>query len=168
MTIYAYVEENQIKEIHNSLPQNWKNISGFYHLANEPQTLKLHGWYIINENIPEYDTTKYYLSEPSYVFENDNVVANYTLNEIVIQQGEPATELQRRFMILLREDRNQRLRASDWSMMTDLVKLKSEQWVSSWELYRKQLRDLPDQYIFSETDLPPGMETIPWPQQPEN
>lgn len=167
MTLYAYVEDNEVKEVYNELPPNWKNISGFNHFATDTVGLQTHDWYIVKEERPNYDPARYTLSEPIFSFENQQVIARYTATEIVIEVDIPA-ELQRRFMILLREERERRLKASDWTMMTDVVKKQSEAWISAWEIYRQQLRDLPNQFTFSKTDLPPQIDTVTWPQQPEN
>lgn len=41
------------------------------------------------------------------------------------------------------EERDNRLAASDWTQLSDVVALHDEAWVNSWKVYRQALRDLP-------------------------
>lgn len=57
---------------------------------------------------------------------------------------------------LVRADRNQLLKDSDWTQIAD-CRLTSEQ-KSAWKKYRQALRDLPQQKNFP---------TVEWPRKPE-
>jgi len=162
MAKYAFIEDNIIKEIHYSLPINWRNISGFGYLEGDDEKLKELGWYKIIENTIDYDKDKY-TCEISYVFQDDRVIESYQLNEIT---GESAKELQRRFFILIRDTRNEKLAASDWTMMTDIIRTKDASWVTAWETYRQSLRDFPSQFNFLEDEIPVSFDTISWPERP--
>lgn len=168
MTVYVVVENQQITEIHYSLPLIWRNVSGFNLIGDDPETLKSYGWYIVDVVTPEYDTETQVLGpigDPVYDSENDTVTATYIINDI---PKEDATELQRRFLILVRDTRNYLISQSDWTMLADIVKIKSPEWVTAWENYRQNLRDYPDQFSFGPDDLPPNFDGLVWPAKPEN
>lgn len=55
MANYAYIENDNIIGVHDSLPENWRNISNFFALENDPEYLKSLGWHKIEKVIPEYD-----------------------------------------------------------------------------------------------------------------
>lgn len=168
MTIYAVVENQQIIEVHYSLPINWRNTTGFYHIGDDPEVLKTFGWYIVDVTTPEYDQQTQMLGDigsPVYDSERDKVTATY---DIKLIQVEPPTELQRRFMILVRDTRDYLITQSDWTMLSDVVKIKSPEWVLAWETYRQALRDYSDQFKFAEQDLPPDFNSLTWPSKPES
>lgn len=168
MTIYAVVENDIVTEVHYSLPINWRNTSGFYHIGDDPEVLRTFGWYIVEITTPEYNPETQTLGDielPVYNSAEDKVTAKYHVVEI---QKEPAVELQRRFMILVRGTRDYLISQSDWTMLSDVVKIKSPEWVTSWEAYRQSLRDYPDQFVFNEQDLPPDFNTLVWPSKPES
>tara|TARA_B100000035_G_scaffold49461_1_gene38006 strand:- start:6834 stop:7049 length:216 start_codon:yes stop_codon:yes gene_type:complete len=62
----------------------------------------------------------------------------------------------------LRTERNARLAASDFLMLTDVFNKTSEGEQVEHTVYRQNLRDLPARYADVEGDI----ETVEWPQVP--
>ena len=62
---------------------------------------------------------------------------------------------------LVRQERNKRLLASDWTQAGDVKALHTAEWVASWEGYRQALRDMPAELTTSNID----MVTYPIPPQ---
>lgn len=56
---------------------------------------------------------------------------------------------------LMKAERGQRLRATDWTQMADAPLSAAQK--STWALYRQALRDLPSK---------PGFPDVPWPAPP--
>lgn len=162
MPKYAYVDGTKIK-VYQTLPASWNNISNFNLLVDNENQLRKYDWYIVQETIPEHDNTKFKLSDPTYEFTGTTVTASYTLIPI---EPDPPAELQRRFLLLLRAKRDLLLRESDWTMMGDVTKTKSLEWVTAWETYRQSLRDFPSQFSFNETDTPIDFKAVIWPTIP--
>lgn len=70
---YAFVENNSVIEVLDSLPANWRNISNFYVLSNNPEYLKSLGWYVVNEFKPSYDSSSQKLDNWRYTFDGIKV-----------------------------------------------------------------------------------------------
>ena len=62
---------------------------------------------------------------------------------------------------LVRQERNKRLLASDWTQAGDVKALHTAEWVASWEGYRQALRDITAELTMSNID----MVTYPIPPQ---
>jgi hypothetical protein len=163
MPKYAYVNGTTVVKVYDSLPTSWNNISNFNLLENNIYELNKYDWYVVQENVPEYDNKKFKLSDPTYEVLGNTVTANYSL--ITIQPDSPA-ELQRRFMILVRSKRDQLLRETDWTMMSDVTKTKTSEWVTAWENYRQALRDYPSQFQYEVDDTPVDFKILIWPELP--
>ena len=70
-------------------------------------------------------------------------------------------------MRLLREERNQKLKETDWTQYRD-VSLSND---SDWQTYRQSLRDLPQNFspvidIITEDGYPIVKEQMNWPDKP--
>lgn len=163
MPKYAYVEGTKVAKVYDSLPTSWNNISNFNLLESNTNQLNKYNWYVVQENIPEYDSKKFKLSQPNYELSGNVVIANYSL--ISIQPDSPA-ELQRRFMILVRSKRDQLLKETDWTMMPDVTKTKTPEWVTAWENYRQALREYPAQFQYEIDDTPVDFKILIWPSIP--
>jgi len=81
MTKFALVEDNQVTEVVEQLPVNWRYISNLYVLSDELETLKQHGWYLIVKYNEQYDSNSYELSESQYVFRDGQVFEQRTVVE---------------------------------------------------------------------------------------
>ena len=166
MIKYAVVEDNQVTETFTGLPLSWRNTSGFNLIGDDVEVLRTFGWYPVELIIPTYDDKEFNLSQPTVVYdiENDKVTATFTTIPI---EREPASELQRRYFVLLRDNRNQKLKDCDWAVMQDVVESRGTSWYNSWKVYRQALRDLPDTVSFKEDEYPPDFYTsVNWPQEP--
>lgn len=158
--IRAEVFNGQIVRIHSSLPKVWKNISNFHLLSHD--RLKDLSWcgdagrkfLPVEETAqPEFnhDTQR---ATSSYVIDLDAekvirmwTIDNFTEEEIASMQEYNATMLAQAIeeqWRAIRENRNQLLTQSDWTVMTDSP-LSTEQ-REAWVVYRQQLRDLPQQF----------------------
>lgn len=160
MAEWAFVENNEIKELHDKLPVSWRNISGLDKASL--QFLKQQGWLPVKKNHTEYDDTKYKLNGYIYeVFEDDVVetsqVVSLTQQELDGREQNIKTE----FFNHLRQERIRRLQESDWTQANDVQQLMSLEWVESWKRYRQQLRDLPQLY---ENSANYDISSIEWPQ----
>jgi hypothetical protein len=60
----------------------------------------------------------------------------------------------------LRQERDLRLKASDWTQLVDLQTLFDEETKTRWTAYRQKLRDLPEVY---ETDETINLSEVTWP-----
>lgn len=84
MSRYAYVQNNEIKEIHYDLPQSWKNISNFRNLANYPNELENLGWKVIQKDTTPFDNKEYKIVSTEYELKNGNVVEKNILEAIPV------------------------------------------------------------------------------------
>jgi hypothetical protein len=161
MSNYAYVENGEIKRLEDNLPENWNNISNFYHAKDNNEFINLHGWYKIISNIPEYDSKLKYIESYEYEIFDDHIVK--TANFVDIAQ--PSTEeLRTQFMKMIRDRRNKLLSDSDWTQVLDIQNIKSDEWKNSWVIYRQELRDFPEYCISLE--IVDDLDSLPWPIVP--
>lgn len=82
MANYAYVENNEVNNLYDLLPPNWRNISNFYVLTDEE--LKVHGWYKVVIDTPNYNQETQTLGNPTYHFENDIVYERPTVIDLPV------------------------------------------------------------------------------------
>lgn len=131
--MFALVENNKVVTVVASLPHNWKNVSGLHLSHNNEAFLKTLGWYKVTlppASAPQGKTHTGY----TYSWTGTQVVAQ------PVYQSPPQPDREE-FLRNLRAVRNELLRVSDWTQQPDLGR--SVQWVNSWKVYRKALRDLP-------------------------
>lgn len=144
MANWAYIENGVVVEAYSSLPNNWRNISNFFALEEDPETLRDLGWYPVEVITPallknqEYGETKYTLNRSA-----NKVIEN---TQVIDKPVEEIDVLKQNFLNSLRYMRNELLTASDWTQALDLQNIKSESWKKSWAKYRQDLRDLPAYY----------------------
>jgi hypothetical protein len=86
MTKYAYIENTAVVQVTDGLPTNWRNISNFYTLEGDADTLASLGWYPVVENIPEFDPSTQALHTPVYNFDGTQVIQTQEVINL------PATE----------------------------------------------------------------------------
>lgn len=159
MANWVLIENGTIIEYHDKLPKNWRNHSGLDLSIDNKEFLNSLGWFQVNKqpvNVnSEIEKLVGYTTEilGNEVFEYPIIVS--------LSQGEIDSIKNQNFNIFLtslRMERDQKLKDSDWTQMTDVVKSKSLEWNNAWSEYRQQLRDLPS--LFTE----PG--EIFWPNIP--
>lgn len=162
MANYVYVENGEIQEYHDVLPASWRHISGL-NLCNTEELLH-HGWYTV-DNLPDtHDPTMSYVAGYTYEICDTYVkqipqIINYSEEKI----AELLEERKIAFFDTLRAERTQRLTASDWTQLSDILRTKSEEWIIAWTTYRQELRDLPDVYA-NTTNF--DFNSIEWPSAP--
>lgn len=161
MAEWVYVENNQIKEYHSSLPKSWRNISGL-DKANVNYLTTL-GWFKIEKNHDLFDEKTHKSDGYEYQIFDDRVVETIKIvplstQEILLNDARKREE----FFEYLRGERNRRLSESDWTQLADVYR--SQEWKNNWEDYRQQLRDLPSLYQENNTDV--DFNSIAWPTKP--
>lgn len=67
---YAFVNNNIIEDVRQTLPNNWRNISNFYIHKNNFEYLNTLGWYKVEEEIPNYNPATQKLDNWSYKLDN--------------------------------------------------------------------------------------------------
>lgn len=163
MANYALVENNEIIERHDLLPQAWKNVSGLHTLKDSEETLNSLGWYTVNKVLVGYDTTQQYIDGYSYSFVDNKVYETPILKNITPSIEKTPEEV---FNVALEELRIKRdilLSESDWTQMQDVQSIHDNNWKTAWANYRQELRDLPNLCIMGTINI---YEVI-WPTKPE-
>jgi hypothetical protein len=69
-------------------------------------------------------------------------------------------------MRVLREIRDWYLKESDWTQMQDLRAVRGVDWCTAWDMYRAQLRDLPESGITPYFDEMNFIQGVTWPTKP--
>lgn len=152
MANFAYVENNNIVELHDNLPTNWKNISNFFTLVDETEYLQSLGWYVVVKDTREIDETQYYRGDPTYQFVDNQVVENIPQIPHPPQQPYGAVKigLHNTAMALLREKRDILLKESDFSQLSDVIAVNGPELTQAYVTYRQALRDMPNSYESNE------------------
>lgn len=163
MSRYAYVENGQIVEVVDNLPTSWRNYSGF-NLMDKQGLLDL-GWYPIEEPVirPLYYNSMFQRLEMEYVIAFNKVIANY---KVVRWEHMTDEDIKREYMAAIRDRRNSRLSRCDWTLLSDTVLIKGQEWESQWVAYRQQLRDFPSTFDAIPVDELPEIDEVVWPQAP--
>jgi hypothetical protein len=141
MAKWAYVENNEIKELHDLLPTSWRNVSGLRLSENDTLFLKSLGWFPVVKQHDEYNPLESTLDGYEYKIQDDAVVETVKL---VPAEASSQEDLHNNFMVSLREERNLLLASCDWTQLRDVRFGHNE--MTEWGLYRKKLRDLPSKY----------------------
>jgi hypothetical protein len=161
MAHYAYVENNQVLEWHNSLPKSWKNVSGLNLLKDDIPALNALGWYTVTQQIVSYNTATQRIASFVYSFNGVSV------DEIPVIEDIPPGEIvtfekqKEEFLQALRQIRTIRLSETDWTALTDCP-LSAEK-KNEYEVYRQNLRDLPNLYKDNDILL---LDNVAWPDPP--
>jgi hypothetical protein len=145
MAEWAYVENNEIVELHDLLPVSWRNISGLRNAADNIEFLNSVGWYRVVKDNSEHDTILFAVDTYTYDFIDNNVCETKILKQAFV----PANNFQQlklEFMHRLREKRNNILALSDYTQLEDVQQALSSNERYSWKVYRQSLRDLPALY----------------------
>jgi Phage tail assembly chaperone protein len=161
MAIYAYVENGLLKDYCDTLPANWRNVSNFSALYNQPEFLNNLGWYVINHPQYVYNPETHKLDNRQFIIDENGVTETWT----IVPLPSPAYDtIYNEFISGLRTERTRLLTESDWTQLADVQLAKTQEWKNAWSLYRQTLRDLPDQYPYVEEQI---YSSITWPTKPE-
>lgn len=158
MAEFVYFENGVMVEAHDQLPRNWRNVSGL-NLITDLQTLASLGWYLVQKDtsIPVDPSTQRVVGH-TYSLVNGKALETPVVEAIpaylLSNHGQPGIDYDN-----LRYERDKRLAACDWTILPDVIAMKSSAWAPAWYAYRQQLRDLP-----ANTTLETG---INWPTPPQ-
>lgn len=159
MANWALIEDGEIKELHDLLPQNWRNVSGLRLAENDPEFLQSLGWYGVEKQYEQYDSSLLEVQGYAHQFNGDAVIETLLLRDAPV----PATLSVDQSFSDLREKRNRLLAESDWTQLAD-VQL-TEQQKQQWSSYRQALRDFPSK--FANTLSYFEVQGIVWPRLDE-
>ena len=82
MANWAYIENGEIKDYCDTLPDNWRNISNFFASSNETQFLKTLGWYPVTHPQYVYDPATHKLDNRRFVINEDTVTEEWDIVNI--------------------------------------------------------------------------------------
>lgn len=147
---YAYVENGQVKDIRQSLPNVWNNISNFNTL--DDNTVKEFGW--LPYTFIEGQTGDDYIILASNFEILENEVIEHQITRL--KTDEEKEQDKQNMWKIVREERNKKLSECDWTQLSDSPLSNQKQ--TEWQIYRQSLRDIT-------TQLNPF--SIEWPTPPE-
>jgi hypothetical protein len=140
MAEWVFVENNEIKELHDKLPVSWRNISGL-NLASV-DFLKSVGWLPVRKIAVEHNEKTHKVNSYSYTVNDSFVQEMPILEEILVDLIEFEQE-KTNFMSKLRLERNSLLVKCDWTQLEDFSNISIK---NQYKEYRQKLRDLPAEY----------------------
>jgi hypothetical protein len=155
MANYAHIEDGKITGVYDLYPDNWRNISNFYLLANDTNTLYGLGWRTIVKSTPAYNSDTQYVGNPIHTIDNDNVIETYDIvniifPEVIYQTIEELAAIKlaqhNSAMETLRNKRDKLLAETDFTQLADVITINGPELTQLYEEYRQALRDLPNSY----------------------
>ena len=150
MTKWALVENEEVKELHDLLPKNWRHVSGLNLSENDIGFLNSLGWYKIESQEEQFDSVKFRILGHDFIFENNRVIAKIKLHEIteeeILKNNQQIYYNQLIHLEQQKKERNLRLQQSDWSVLPDVIEKNGQEWYEKWKQYRQSLRDLPQNH----------------------
>lgn len=155
MANYAHIEEGKITGVYDLYPDNWRNISNFYLLENDTDTLHGLGWRTIVKTTPTYNSDAQYVGNPIHTIEDDNVIETYEIVDIVFPEIVYQTEEElaaiklaqhNSAMETLRTKRDKLLAETDFTQLADVIAINGIELNQLFVVYRQALRDLPNSY----------------------
>lgn len=158
MANWAYIENENIKEVHEKLPKNWRNVSNLNALESNSEMLRNLGWYPVNHNRIDYDPIIQTLKSISIKFDGKKVY------ETLIAEDIDTSVLYNEFIKELKEQRNKLLQDSDFMCLHDLISIKGQDYANDITSYRQQLRDLPNLYL--NAGVVYNINSVVWPTKP--
>ena len=159
MSQYVVVENGQITERYDAIPENWRNISKFV-LMTDAERASFGFLPVRQSNVDDNPVRYRVVSNDVQLDGNGQPYVNRVVEQIITDQ-QYQEYLFNEALSILRNKRDSLLFASDWTMAQDLVQLKGAEWKSSWSTYRQQLRDLTDTYKNSQTIFDPNNVVFP-------
>lgn len=158
MANWAFIENNQIIETHESLPKNWRNISNLDVSENNKDFLQSLGWYVIEHQHIDYDYNSQCLCHDKLIFTDGKITQTYKILD------KNPDVLYTEFMQQIRETRNRLLQESDYMCLYDLVLTREKQYLIDVTEYRKKLRDFPEN--FPKNNNCYDIFSVVWPTKP--
>jgi len=155
--MYAHVKDGSVDYM-GALPKKWENVSGL-HLSNgDDAYLKTVGWLpLVETNVtPAANQT---FDTDVVTVELDRVLLIHRARNMTAEEIADRTASH---MSYLREQRDEKLVASDWTQASDYPTPLSDVKKVEWATYRQSLRDLP-----ATVDMSTWPNTISWPTEPE-
>ena len=155
MANYAHIENGTITGVYDLYPDNWRNISNFYLLENDKETLYSLGWRTITKTPPVYNSDTQRVGNPIHTIEEDTVVETYEIvdiifSDIIYQTDEELAAIKvaqhNSAMETLRNKRDKLLAETDFTQLADIIKINGVELTQLYEEYRQALRDLPSSY----------------------
>jgi hypothetical protein len=155
MANYAHIENETITGVYDLYPDNWRNISNFYLLENDIDTLRSLGWRTIIKSIPSYNIDTQRLGNPIHTITNDEVYETLEIVDVVFPEEILHTPEQLASIILeqhnaalelLRKKRDKLLADTDFTQLTDVIAINGTELNQLFITYRQSLRDLPTIY----------------------
>jgi hypothetical protein len=160
MANWVHIKNNEITGHYDSLPNNWKNISGLNLAANDLPFLKSLGWYPVTKQSESWNDLTHYVNGYDYEIREDDVLESIILSEKQPELQEEFSTLKYRFVEQLRSERNKLLVNSDWTQLQDVQNSFDEETKNKWIVYRQQLRDITQEYSNNEIV---NIEQVNWP-----
>ena len=173
MANYAHLENGKITGVYDLYPDNWRNISNFYLLANDTDTLYNLGWRTIVKTTPSYNSDTQYLGNPIHTVVDDSVyetleIIDITFAEVIAQTEEELIaikiEQHTSAMETLRSKRDKLLAETDFTQLADIIKINGVELTQLYEEYRQALRDLPNSYAVDSEFV--SESTVTYPTKP--
>ena len=164
MANYVYIENSEILEYYDSLPINWRNISNFYILEFDPERMASLGWYkVIKATIPAFDPYKQRMTNPTYTFDGTEVTEIITIEDIYESEEAYRSAMKTQIVGHIRQMRDILFKNCDWTQLSDIQSVQTQEWIDAWKTYRQELRDLPEVYLNNDIY---NVEYIIWPEIP--
>lgn len=140
MANWAYVKNNQIQELHDELPVNWKNVSGLRFSKDNLEYLRGLGWLPVRQQSIQYD------ERLMRVADYDREIHDTEVIETPVLEPRPTSANPRRSIEFIRYERDRQLSSSDYTQLPDVSGSMTQQQRDAWIQYRQQLRDFPQQW----------------------
>jgi len=170
MAKWGYVSNGSVEEAYDALPENWRNISNFYLYENDPSGLIALGWYPVVDVTQPLDPLTETYGPVEYTW--DIQQALIFQQAPVIPSPNPITpeqwwQMQRdSFLRQLDSQRLQKLQASDWTQLGDVILEHDQAWVDSWRAYRSQVRNIVSVYSNPPYQDVIDINQVVWPLEP--
>jgi hypothetical protein len=154
--MYAHVKDDGSVDYLGGLPKSWGNVSNL-HLSNgDDAYLKTIGWLpLVETNVTP--TINQTFETDVITIEEDRVLLIHRVRDMT---AEEIVDRAASYMSHLRERRNQKLVASDWTQAPDYPSPLANDKKTEWATYRQVLRDLP-----ATVDIADWPDV--WPTEPE-
>ena len=136
--MYAHVKDGSVDYL-GGLPKSWGNVSNL-HLSNgDDAYLKTIGWLpLVETNVTP--TANQTFNTDVVTVEADRVTLVHRVRDMT---SEEMTQRNISNFRQLREERNQKLVASDWTHLSDYPAPLADAKKAEWATHRQSLRDLP-------------------------
>ena len=159
MSQYVVVENAQITERYDAVPENWRNISNFILMTDSERAA--YGFLQVKQSDVTYDPIR------SVLISND-IKLDANLQPYIDLVIEPTMTDQQyqeylfnESLSILRNRRDSLLCACDWTMTQDMIELKGQDWKTDWSTYRQQLRDFTNPYKTNQNPFDPNSVNFP-------